>query len=125
MQNNKQDTENVKLIYGNVGEKDDVISSPEEKCGLFDKAIELGSTQAFFCGHDHLNNFRINYKGINLIYDYSVDYFAYHGIAKHGAHRGCTVININQDGSFDSHLENYYQDKYSPVKEKEIVSMEK
>lgn len=123
-QNNKQDTENVKLIYGNVGEKEDGIYSPEENCGLFDKALELGSTQAFFCGHDHLNNFRINYKGINLVYGYSIDYLAYIGISKYGAQRGCSIIEINQDGSFDSRLENFYQDKYSTVKAKENVSME-
>lgn len=123
-QNNKQDTENVKLIYGNVGEKEDGIYSPEENCELFDKALELGSTQAFFCGHDHLNNFRINYKGINLVYGYSIDYLAYIGISKYGAQRGCSIIEINQDGSFDSRLENFYQDKYSTVKAKENVSME-
>lgn len=122
--NNKQDTENAKLIYGTVGEKDDNIFCPDENCGLFDAALELGSTQAFFCGHDHLNNFQINYKGINLTYGYSIDYLAYFGIAKYGAQRGCTMININQDGSFTSTLENYYQDKYSAVNAKENVSME-
>lgn len=122
--NNKQDTENAKLIYGTVGEKDDNIFCPDENCGLFGAALELGSTQAFFCGHDHLNNFQINYKGINLTYGYSIDYLAYFGIAKYGAQRGCTMININQDGSFTSTLENYYQDKYSAVNAKENVSME-
>lgn len=122
--NNKQDTENAKLIYGTVGEKDDNIFCPDENCGLFDAALELGSTQAFFCGHDHLNNFQINYKGINLTYGYSIDYLAYFGIAKYGAQRGCTMINIHQDGSFTSTLENYYQDKYSAVNAKENVSME-
>ena len=28
----------------------------------FDKALELGSTKAMFCGHDHFNHFSINYK---------------------------------------------------------------
>ena len=42
---------------------------------------------------------------------------------KYGAQRGCTMIDIAPDGSFDTHLENYYQDKYSPAKDKEQVDM--
>lgn len=123
--NGRQDTDEVKLIYGTAGEKDDTVYPADENCGLFDKAKELGSTQAFFCGHDHLNNFKLNYKGIDLVYSYSIDYLAYFGISKNGANRGCTIITINQDGTYDSHLENYYQDKYKPVLEKEQVSMDK
>ena len=113
--NDSQDTENVKYYYGKVGEKDS---------GIFDAAAELGSTQGFFCGHDHLNNFSLDYKGIRLTYGYSIDYLAYIGIMKHGIQRGCTMINIAPDGSFDTKLENYYQDKYSSVKDKERVDME-
>lgn len=123
-QNNKQDTENTKLIYGKVGEKEDGIFCPDENCGLFDTAIELGSTQGFFCGHDHLNNFKINYKGIDLNYGYSIDYLAYFGISKYGAQRGCTMIELAQDGTYTSSLENYYQDKYTSINAKEQVSME-
>ena len=119
-----KDTENVKYYYGKVGEKDSGIFCPEENCGLFDAAAELGSTQGFFCGHDHLNNFSLDYKGIRLTYGYSIDYLAYIGIMKHGIQRGCTMINIAPDGSFDTKLENYYQDKYSSVKDKERVDME-
>ena len=43
---------------------------------------------------------------------------------KYGLQRGCTIIDIKPDGSFESHLENYYQDKYSAVNEKEQVTME-
>ena len=64
------------------------------------------------------------YKGIQLTYDYTVDYLAYVGINKYGAQRGCTMITTKPDGSFESKAENYYQDKYTPQKEKETVSME-
>lgn len=122
--NGSKDTENVKYYYGKVGEKDSGIFCAEENCGLFDAAKELGSTQGFFCGHDHLNNFSVDYKGIRLTYGYSIDYLAYIGIMKYGAQRGCTIIDISPDGSFDTHLENYYQDKYRPEKDKEQVSMD-
>lgn len=121
--NGNKDTENVKYIYGKVGEAGDAIYCAPENCGLFDTALELGSTQGFFCGHDHLNNFSLDYKGIRLTYGYSIDYLAYFGIMKYGAQRGCTMIDIAPDGSFTSTLENYYQDKYSSVKAKEQVDM--
>lgn len=123
--NGYNDTDNVKYVYGKAGEKGDIVySSKSYNFGFFDKMVELGSTQGTFCGHDHLNNFALNYKGIQLTYSYSIDYLAYTGIMKYGLQRGCTIINVKPDGSFESHLENYYQDKYSAVNEKEQVTME-
>lgn len=121
--NGNQDTENVKYYFGKVGETGSLIYSSKTNSGMFETARELGSTQGFFCGHDHLNNFSLEYKGIRLTYGYSVDYLAYAGIMKYGSQRGCTMITISQDGSFATSHENYYQDKYSPVKEKEQVDM--
>ncbi len=121
--NDFNDTENVKYIYGKAGEKDYSVYTSEYNYGFFDKVKELGSTQGMFCGHDHLNNFSIDYKGVRLTYGYSIDYLAYTGIMKFGLQRGCTVIEIAPDGSFESHLENYYQDKYQTAKEKEQVDM--
>jgi hypothetical protein len=54
----------------------------------------------------------------------SVDYLAYIGIAKVGSQRGCTVIDVLPDGSFDCHPESYYQDKYNTLYEKEAVTMQ-
>ena len=121
--NDFKDTENVKYIYGKAGEKDYSVYTSEYNYGFFDKVQELGSTQGMFCGHDHLNNFSIDYQGVRLTYGYSIDYLAYTGIMKFGLQRGCTVIDIAPDGSFESHLENYYQDKYQAAKEKEQVDM--
>lgn len=122
--NGYNDTDNVKYVYGKAGEKGVVVYPSEYNYGFFDKMLELGSTQGTFCGHDHLNNFAVNYKGIQLAYSYTIDYLAYTGIMKYGLQRGCTIINVKPDGSFESHIENYYQDKYSAVNEKEQVTME-
>ena len=122
-ENGNQDTENVKYYFGKVGESGSLIYSSKVNSGMFETARELGSTQGFFCGHDHLNNFSLDYKGIRLTYGYSIDYLAYAGIMKYGAQRGCTMITFSQDGSFETSHENYYQDKYSPVNEKEQVDM--
>ncbi|MCC8073809.1 MAG: metallophosphoesterase [Clostridiales bacterium] len=122
--NGNEDTENVTYYYGKAGETDLVVYCSEYNYGLFDAVKELGSTQGMFVGHDHLNNFSVDYKGIRLTYGYSIDYLAYSGIMKYGLQRGCTVIEISPDGSFDCHGENYYQDKYQSVKEKEEVTMD-
>ncbi|MBQ9913024.1 MAG: metallophosphoesterase [Clostridia bacterium] len=122
--NGFKDTENVKLYYGTAGEGKKVVYSGVGEDGLFEKMLELGSTQAVFCGHDHYNNFSLEYKGIRLTYGMSVDYLAYPGIYKEGSQRGCTVITFSPDGTFDCKAESYYQDKYSSVYEKEPVDMQ-
>ncbi len=123
--NGFNDTENVKYLYGTAGEKNDVVYSSEKNHGLFDAFLEEGSTKNVFFGHDHLNNFALMYKGIQFTYGYSIDYLAYSGISKFGAQRGCNVIMIKPDGSYECTLENYYQDKYKAAKDKEKVDMGK
>lgn len=122
--NGRNDTENVTHIYGTTGENGNTIFCGINQDDLFETVLELGSTDTIFCGHDHLNNFAINYKGINLIYGYSIDYLAYIGISKVGTQRGCTVITYADDGSIEWHPESYYQDKYVSYYEKETVEMQ-
>lgn len=122
--NGYKDTENVKYVYGVAGETGNVVYCGMHDDNLFETMQELGSTKGIFVGHDHKNNFSLFYKGIRLTYGMSVDYLAYPGIYKLGAQRGCTVIEIEPDGSFDCHAENYYQDKYVSLYDKEKVEMQ-
>ncbi len=119
-----QDTENVKLHYGIAGEGGNVVFCGMHEDNLFETMLELGSTKAIFCGHDHYNNFSVDYKGIRFTYGLSVDYLAYPGIYKKGSQRGCTMITFGTDGSFDCQQENYYQNKYQSVYDKEPVEMQ-
>lgn len=123
-ENGYKDTDDVKYIYGKAGEQNAAIYTSQKNYGLFEKCLELGSTQGMFFGHDHLNNVSLDYKGIKLTYGFSIDYLAYSGISKYGAQRGCTIITVKPDGSFESKLENYYQEKYASAKAKETVSMD-
>ena len=116
-------TENVKYRYGKIGEGDELICASNYNYGLFDAFKEYG-TQGVFMGHDHLNNLCIDYQGVRLTYGYSIDYLAYSGISKFGLQRGCTIINVKPDGSFENYGENYYQDKYRPINKKETVDLE-
>ena len=122
--NGYNDTENVKLIYGKAGEKNKVVYCGVHEDDLFETILDLGSTDTVFCGHDHLNNFSLDYKGVKLTYGYSVDYLAYIGIYKLGSQRGCTVLHIAPDGAITYEQENYYQDKYISHYEKEPVEMQ-
>ena len=124
VENGFADTDNTKFIYGTAGETGKVVYCGVGDDELFETFLELGSTQAVFCGHDHLNNFSLEYHGVRLTYGMSVDYLAYPGIYKKGSQRGCTVIEFNPDGSFDCSPESYYQEKYLSKYEKEDVTMQ-
>ncbi len=119
----KRDTKNLKYISGDIGENPPYVYCSNVEENMFETMLELGSTKAMFYGHDHLNNLVVEYKGITLSYGYSIDYLAYSGISKLGSQRGCTVINCHSDTSFEIIHENYYQDKYQPPYEKEVVDM--
>jgi hypothetical protein len=128
--NGKADTENVKWLGGVDGEDKSgemVYASRLDDGSFFEKVIELGNTKAMFFGHDHLNNFVLDYKGVLFSYGYSIDYSAYSGdLENKGLQRGCAVLTLTPDGEFDfediAHY-NYYQDRYQPKYPKEEVEM--
>lgn len=117
-------TENVQYNYGTAGESGKVVYPGIYEDNFFETMQELHSTDTVFCGHDHLNNFSVNYKGIDLTYSFSVDYLAYSGIYKLGSQRGCTVIEIDENGNIEYSAQNYYQDKYTSQYSKEEVTMQ-
>ena len=119
-----KDTENVKYHYGTAGEGKKVVYCGVGDDDLFETVQKLGSTKAIFCGHDHYNYFSIDYKGVRLTYGRSIDYLAYPGIYKEGTQRGCTVITLSPDGSFDCKDESYYQEKYTSLYDTEQVTMQ-
>lgn len=119
--NGKKNTDNVTLRFGAVGEKEPYVFCAVRPDDMFEAMQECG-TDGVFCGHDHLNDFSLDYKGIRLTYSKSVDYLAYVGIQKQGDQRGCTLISVAQDGSFEIESNSYYQDKYEPVFDKEAVT---
>ena len=109
------------LIYY-YGQKNENVCYGAGSDNLFETMQSAGSTQGIFCGHDHVNNYSLEYNGIRLTYGMSVDYLAYKDIDKQGNYRGCTLITVNPDGSFECESQNYYQDKYQPKYEKEVVT---
>lgn len=57
------------------------ICCSEINSGMFDAMQECGG-KAFFCGHDHINDFIVNYKGITLGYGLPGCYSSYNVICK-------------------------------------------
>jgi 3',5'-cyclic AMP phosphodiesterase CpdA len=99
-------TDEVTYHCGTIGEINDHIGFSRRKKGnFFAKMLEFGSLKGCFCGHDHLNNISMTYKGIRLSYGMSIDYLAYKGINKKYTHRGGTVITIDNESKFDVKLE--------------------
>ena len=119
----RSDTGSVVYHGGVNGEDDEMICSSRTDTELYEVMLELGLTEAVFFGHDHLNNFVMEYNGLKFSYGYSIDYLAYSGIAEKGAQRGCTVILCSEGAESVIIHENYYQDKYAPLYEKEGVDM--
>ncbi len=117
-ENGNQNTDNVIYFAGAMRENEDKVRHDEKTYGvacsthpdkLFETASQHNAT-GIFCGHDHYNNFSVEYKGIRLTYGMSIDYLAYPGIYKEHLQRGCTLINLDEDGSFEIEHRNYYKD---------------
>lgn len=94
-------TGEAKIFYGGMYES--VGCSPFNS-GMFDAICELGSTQAVYCGHDHINDFCANYKGICFIYSQCSGYETYtmgtnFGWPEEKWMQGVTVTEILRDGS--------------------------
>ncbi|MDE6302775.1 MAG: metallophosphoesterase [Clostridia bacterium] len=119
-----KETEHVKHHYGIMGESDGQKNGKRTYgvfCGMhedefFEQGV-LNGLQGTFCGHDHYNNFSIDYTKevdgkeytVRLTYGMSIDYLAYPGIYKEHSQRGCTVIEVNADGDFSTTPKNYYE----------------
>lgn len=119
----------TEFIYGTMGETDKTKNGQRTYgvfCGMrTDELFEAGlenDMQGVFCGHDHYNNFSVNYtpkgatRSIRLTYGMSIDYLAYVSVRDH-AQRGCTQILLKADNSFKCAPKNYYKD-YNVTPEK-------
>jgi hypothetical protein len=95
-------TDKCKILYGSAYES--VGCSPFNS-GMFAAIKEMGSTQAVFCGHDHVNDFCALYDGVYLVYVQPGGYETYGMEEKQGWEEtrrplGVTVIKIEPDGEF-------------------------
>ncbi|MBP5600346.1 MAG: metallophosphoesterase [Lachnospiraceae bacterium] len=98
-----------KVCYGGLH---DDSKTPVDQDKFFEVMCEeTNCVEAIFCGHDHVNDAVLEYKGVMLSYGYSLDNEAYGDkIMYSGLQRGATVITVNEDGSFTQQHKNAYLD---------------
>ncbi len=72
---------------------EDVGCYPADE-GVLDRIVTAGLTKYIFCGHEHINNWRINYKGIHLVYTLKTGCGAYWRPFLNGG----TVIRVGDHG---------------------------
>ncbi len=91
----------IKSIAQNVngdeldGAKLEAVYCSNHDDEMFETMKRLGSTKGCFAGHDHMNNYTVDYQGIRLAYGYSCDHNIYLVPQKGGK-----LIYIYPDGSF-------------------------
>lgn len=95
-------TGKCKILYGGAYES---VGSSKHNTGLFALIKKLGSTQAVFSGHDHVNDFCAVYDGVYLVYNQCGGYETYTLEEKTGWDesrwlQGVTITDIASDGEF-------------------------
>ena len=96
---------------GSVNEN---ICAPVYNSGMFDAMLAEGRSIAFIAGHDHINDFRIRYKGIDLIYNRMSGYSSYNILSKKMGTKlmqGCSVYTIDHMGRVEFG-DIIYEDRY-------------
>jgi len=82
---------------GSFGVKYEGICSYPADEGMFDVMLELGSTKHILCGHDHVNNYVINYKGVKFVYSLKTGAGCYWNPILNGG----TVLSVTENGVSD------------------------
>ena len=92
--------------YGTLEED---VCCPDYNSGFFQVIDDLDYTTGMYFGHDHVNNFIINYKGIDFAYGVKATDRVYYGESKLGGR----VITLHADHT--TSYEDYYH-TYAEVK---------
>ena len=87
-------------------EDEDELGAPVD-WGLFAKVKEVGTTTNIICGHDHVNNFSVEYEGVRLTYSLRLGLGAYFDMDSIGV----TTLTIKDDGSTVVEHDYRYDDK--------------
>lgn len=93
-------SDKCEIIHGTVRE---AVGSSLHNSGLFALIKRLGSTQAMFCGHDHMNDYCVRHDGVYLVYNQTGGYETYttgdnFGCDEKDWPQGVTVTDIAPDG---------------------------
>ena len=87
-----------------MGRRREGICCSGHNGGLFDAVADAGSTDLVVCGHDHVNDFVLRYRGVTLSYNVPSGYSSYNVYTKKLSDsliQGYTRYTFHADGSFD------------------------
>ncbi|KAF9960729.1 purple acid phosphatase [Mortierella alpina] len=76
-----------------VGDKREGVSTPSYNSGMFDAIYESEDVRATTAGHDHLNDYCLNHRGINLCYGGGLGYGSYGNSAVFRRSRVFEILN--------------------------------
>ncbi len=76
------------------GRQGEGVCCPPIDDGMLEAIVKSGHTRHVFCGHDHRNNWRIPYRGVNLVYCLKTGSAAYWDAFLNGG----TVICVGDEG---------------------------
>lgn len=77
--------------------------------GLFAAVLDRGDVRAIVNGHDHVNDFMVNYHGVKLCYSSTVSTMSYHNTAMLGAR--VFEFTPNAEGSLNTYM-SYIDENY-------------
>lgn len=79
-----------------TGEIREPVCSQSTQVQFFDKVLELGTTKTMIFGHDHVNNARIKYKGVDFCYGSKTGFSSYddHDMA------GGVIYTLSSNGQY-------------------------
>lgn len=100
------------------GEKREVIAASPHNSGLFNALYSRGDIKAVVSGHDHKNNFMVEYGGIKLCYASTVSTNTYHDADIHGAR----VFVVNEDDP--SNVETYISYVAETIEDENVGTIE-
>lgn len=112
-----RDTDDCKYFDGMQRE---AVCCSEYNSGLFAVMLSLGSTQAVYCGHDHVNDYSISYKGIMLNYLQASGYSTYGwnevtetttSVLEEQSLQGYTILEMKTDGECRITRKRYRKDQ--------------
>ncbi len=78
-----------------VGHRHEGVASPRINSGLFAAMLERGDVKGTFVGHDHVNDYEAQFRGIRLIYGRATGCDTY---GRDGFPRGGRVILLEENG---------------------------
>ncbi len=82
---------NPEVVYEFTGGFNESAHPSEVDTNLFETILELGNVKAIVTGHDHINDYAINYKGVKLIASPNLSDLTYYSTSIQGSR----VLDLN------------------------------